>query len=586
MTPGRATTTRTSPELVLASDLRLPISTVTEKLAFIGRSGGGKTYASQKLAEQMLLAGAQIIAIDPVGKWYGLRVAGRGPGFEVPVFGGQHGDYPLTSQSGKLIADLIVDRRISAVLDISDFLTFDAIHFCTTFAMQFFQRKKKHQTPVHIFIEECQEVVPQTSTDKGAAEMLQAWQRIWKIGRNYGIGGSLISQRPQEVSKRVLNQTGTLFVFGMTSPHERRVVEQWLSDQDSNDDIGDILPRLLNGEAHLWSPGFLKLNRAARVDAKQTADISATPQHGETDESLPLTHIDASALREQMLELIEQQASDDPKALRRRINDLQSECERLERTQKVIEVEKPVFTADDWAKLETAVGTVKGFVERVDMAREAISRGAIASSLQNMPVKPIQDRVLKHLETGERLVIPARTVPKAAELPASKNSVSVNGHRLDQCERRILQVLMRAPEGARGLAIQTLATRSGYSLTGSFRTALSKIRGLELIEGANTERMTLSQAGAAVVTPDPDYPYSTLDYWKGKLLAGERRILEVLSYRANRHGLSMTALAEACGVTTTGTFRTYLSNLKTKGLIEGSNKTTISLSPEVITDAR
>lgn len=580
MTRSRATDPR-SPELVLASDLRLPISTVTEKIAFIGRTGGGKTYASQKLAEQMLLAGAQIIAIDPVGKWYGLRVAGTGSGFSIPVFGGQHGDYPLTSNAGKLVADLIVDRRISAVLDISDFLTLDAIRFCTDFAMQFFQRKKKKQTPVHIFIEECQEVVPQVLTDKGAPEMLQAWQRIWKIGRNYGIGGSLIGQRPQEINKRVLNQTGTLFVFGMTSPHERNVVENWLSDQDSDDDISDILPKLLNGEAHLWSPGFLKLSREARVDAKQTADISATPTHGDADESLPLTHIDASALREQMLELIEQAESNDPKTLRRRISDLQSECERLERTQKVTEVEKPVLTAEDWQRIDAATDTMKWAVLKLYNAREAFFSGNGAMPSQDRPEKPIQDRILKNLEPR---LVPRHELPQTAGQEAPV--VEIEGKRLDQCERRILQVLSRAPEGARGLTLRPLATRAGYSNTGSFRTALSRIRTLGLIEGKNTERMTLSQAGAAVVTPDPDYPYSTLDYWKGKLLAGERTILDVLSYRANRHGLKLAALAEACGVTKSGTFRTYLSSLRTKGLIEGENTGTISLSPEVITDAR
>jgi len=570
----RVTDSRSSPELILANDLRLPISTVTEKIAFIGRTGGGKTYASQKLAEQMLLVGAQIIAIDSVGKWYGLRVAGNGPGFSIPVFGGQHGDYPLTSNAGKLVADLIVDRRISAVLDISDFLTFDAIRFCTDFAMQFFQRKKKRQSPVHIFIEECQEVVPQVLTDKGAPEMVQAWQRIWKIGRNYGIGGSLIGQRPQEINKRVLNQTGTLFVFGMTSPHERNVVENWLSDQDTDDDISDILPKLLNGQAHVWSPGFLKLSREARVDAKQTADISATPTHGDADESLPLTHIDASALREQMLELIEQAESNDPKALRRRISDLQSECDRLERTQKVTEVEKPVFTAEDWQRIDAAADTMKWAVGKLDHAREAISRGNGAGPSRNVPENIHQDPILKNLEP--RLV-------SSSQQTSKQESVEINGKRLDQCERRILQVLHRAPEGSRGLTIQPLATRAGYSVTGSFRTALSRIRTLGLIEGANTERMTLSQAGAAVVTPDPEYPYSTLDYWKGKLLAGERTILDVLSYRANRHGLKLAALAEACGVTKSGTFRTYLSSLRTKGLIEGENTGTISLSPEVNT---
>jgi len=324
------------------------------------------------------------------------------------------------------------------------------------------------------------------------------------------------------------------------------------------------------------------------VDAKQTADISATPQHGETDESLPLEPIDANALREQMLELIEEQESSDPKALRRRITELESECSRLERTQKVVEVQKPVFTADDFAKLEAAMGaatslnsTINTLVEKLDVAREAVFSGNGDRAFQNEPIKPIQDRILKNLE-------PRLTNKDGAvvHVDTRKHYADDGVRKLEQCDRRILQVLARAPEAGRGLTLQTLATRAGYSVTGSFRTRLSYVRTLGLIEGKNTERMTLSQAGAAAVTPDPDYPYSTLEYWKGKLLAGERRILEVLSFRANRHGLKLAALAEATGSQVTGSFRTYLSSLRTKGLIEGTNAATISLSPDVITDAR
>jgi hypothetical protein len=44
--------------LKLADDLSLPLDVVTEKLAWLGRTGSGKTYAAMKLAELMLAAGA------------------------------------------------------------------------------------------------------------------------------------------------------------------------------------------------------------------------------------------------------------------------------------------------------------------------------------------------------------------------------------------------------------------------------------------------------------------------------------------------------------------------------------------------
>ena len=59
--------------LMLADELALPLSAVTEKPAWLGRTGSGKTYAAMKLAELMLGAGAQVGAIDPVGVWRALR---------------------------------------------------------------------------------------------------------------------------------------------------------------------------------------------------------------------------------------------------------------------------------------------------------------------------------------------------------------------------------------------------------------------------------------------------------------------------------------------------------------------------------
>jgi DNA helicase HerA-like ATPase len=195
--------------LRISEDLGLPLDVVTQKLAFLGRTGSGKTYGSSKLAELMLDAGAQVVILDVVGVWYGLRLDadGKANGIEIPVFGGLHGDVPLEPTGGHLMADLIVDRGLSVVLDLSQFESDAAkARFAGEWADRFFFRKKAAPGAVHIFLEECQEFVPQ-NPQRGEERMLHAFQRIEKLGRNFGIGVSLISQRPQEVNKKALNQT-------------------------------------------------------------------------------------------------------------------------------------------------------------------------------------------------------------------------------------------------------------------------------------------------------------------------------------------------------------------------------------------
>lgn len=185
-------------KLHIAATLSLPLNAVTQKLAMLGRTGSGKTYGATKLAEEMLDAGAQIVALDPVGAWYGLRLAanGRDAGIAIPVFGGLHGDVPLEPSAGPLIADLIVDRGISAICDVSQFEhDADKIRFATAFSARFFFRKKSAPSAVHVFMEEAQEFLPE-SPRKEEGTMLHHFRRMWKLGRNFGIGGTIILPTP------------------------------------------------------------------------------------------------------------------------------------------------------------------------------------------------------------------------------------------------------------------------------------------------------------------------------------------------------------------------------------------------------
>src|SRR3990172_1760777 len=103
--------------------IELPNDAVTQAFAFLGRRGSGKTYGASKLAEEFHKIGAQFVVIDPVGVLWGLRLTsdGKSAGIPIPLFGGLHGDIPLEPSAGKLMADLIVDKGISAILDVSQF---------------------------------------------------------------------------------------------------------------------------------------------------------------------------------------------------------------------------------------------------------------------------------------------------------------------------------------------------------------------------------------------------------------------------------------------------------------------------------
>jgi uncharacterized protein len=221
----------------IAKDLELPDNAATQACAFIARRGGGKTYAASKLSEELLHAGAPVIVIDTVGNWYGLRILadGKTPSpFQIPVFGGDHGDIPLAPEQGTAVARLIVDRNRSAVIDVSAFSKGECKRFVADFAETLFQFSKKVRTVRMVIFEEAQIVAPQNA-QPDEKRMLGAVESIVRLGRNYGLGSTLISQRPQSVNKEVLNQVEALFVGQLSGAHERKAIEAWVVEQGGAD---------------------------------------------------------------------------------------------------------------------------------------------------------------------------------------------------------------------------------------------------------------------------------------------------------------------------------------------------------------
>jgi DNA helicase HerA-like ATPase len=93
--------------VTIGVNLQLPPQAVTQKFAVLGTSGSGKTYGAGKFVEELDALGAQVIIVDTVGNWWGLRLAANGmaPGIRIPVIGGDRGDLPLAPDHGEVIAN-------------------------------------------------------------------------------------------------------------------------------------------------------------------------------------------------------------------------------------------------------------------------------------------------------------------------------------------------------------------------------------------------------------------------------------------------------------------------------------------------
>lgn len=305
---------------------RLPTDAVTQTLACIGRKGAGKTYLATKLAEQMLELPAQIVVLDPVGTWWGLRLAsdGHGKGEEIFIAGGDHADVPILPDAGARFARLVVEKAVSIVMDVSAFRQGERKRFAADFAEEFFHLKKSQRSAVHLFVEEAQLFAPQR-TGPEEARMLGAFENIIRLGRNYGIGATLISQRPQSVNKEVLSQVECLCVLQVNGTHERKALEEWVQEAGADRELVGELPGLGRGEGFVWSPSWLRVFERVRFAKKATFDASATPEVGKQAKTAILSPVEVEKLKADLQEIIIRAERDDPKALRKRILELEQQ---------------------------------------------------------------------------------------------------------------------------------------------------------------------------------------------------------------------------------------------------------------------
>jgi hypothetical protein len=174
-------------DLKIAEGFALPIDLVTSTQAILARKRSGKSYTASVEAEEMLEHGQQIAVIDPTSAWYGLRSSadGKGPGYAVVVFGGEHADAPLEPRGGKAMARALVEHGFSAIFDVGNWITEDQIQFVLDFSSELL---RINRDALHLFIDEADTFAPQLLEGKDQKKCLGAVSRLVKQGGIKGIG--------------------------------------------------------------------------------------------------------------------------------------------------------------------------------------------------------------------------------------------------------------------------------------------------------------------------------------------------------------------------------------------------------------
>ena len=522
-------------KLHLAHDFNLPPEAVTETFAILAKRGVGKTFTAKKMAEQMLKAAiAPVIVADPVGVWWGLRSSsdGKGPGLPILILGGDYGDAPLEAGAGEIVARMLVEERLSAVLDLSKFRKNEQTTFMTAFAETLYHLNRQ---PLHLMLDEADAFAPQKPY-KGQERLLGAIEDLVRRGRARGIGVTLITQRAAVINKDVLTQAEVLIALRTIAPQDRAAIEAWIrvhGTEEQGDALMDSLPSLPVGTAWFWSPGWLDVFQRVKVDLIDTFDSSATPKAGKAaHKPKTMAEVDLAAVKDKLAQQIERAKQDDPKELRAEIARLRKELKQasapvaapLPKTERI---EVPVLRDGQLRRLEAMAAKLGEQGQRILEAGKEI-----AAALGQITKAP----------TTRTPSAPPRSIPppRATAVPPvvrqnRRSEKQPDTGALDGPEQRILNAIAWMESiGVQQPEQSAVAFLAGYTIGGGgFNNPKGRLRGKGLVDYLSGNRIALTEAGRELAQHS-EVPLTTDELQRrvlGRLPGPESKILSVLIKR-------------------------------------------------------
>lgn len=447
---------------------------------------------------------------------------------------------------------------------------------------------------MHVFAEEADQIIPQRVMHD-AARCVGAWSKLVRLGRTKGLGITLVTQRSAVLNKDVLTQVSTLVPMRTTSPQDRKAIEAWVSEHDAGADLVASLSSLDDGEGWVWSPHWLHVLKRIRFRRRRTFDSGATPTFGNVRPAARAAEVDLAALKAHLAATIERAETNDPRALRRRIGELERELAKARRAPRVVEVEVEVpVVADGVAAAVAELGewgaAFAGDLDRRVSSLASLMNDVAARSAHGAPTttpatpdKPFSDprSPSDGPERGEGRTNGAGrpTGPvNGGRRPATATSGRADG--LGRAERSILAVLAQFPAGRTKTQISLL---SGYSIkSSSLGNALGALRSAGYASG-DAKNTTITPAGRLALGDDwepPPVGPKLLEWWLARLGRAERTVLSVIADRwpdpVNRDEVSEQSGYSA----TSSSLGNALGKLRSLALIEG-DRTGFTLTADV-----
>lgn len=586
--------------LKISRELALPDNAVTSTMVIYGGKGMGKTNCGAVIAEECKRVRKRFAVIDPMGVWWGLQHAtdGKGPGIEVLVLGGKHGDIPIEPIGGMIVADLVADEDVDVVIDISRrpdgkmWSVNERIRFVTDYITRLYERQGERSRPLLQIIDEagrfCPQVIPTGRID--LSKCVGAIECMVEEGRNVGIGTVLLTQRSARMNKSVSELADCMVAFRTVGPRSVDAILDWLGEHIPKErwkDLVDKLRKLPVGSALVVSPGWLDFEGVVAMRARETFDSSKTPTGQERRTSGKAAKPDLTKYQARMAEVIDRVEAQNPAKLRARIVTLEKELATKVSSAKPVtihvepkRVEVPVLRSKEAQRIEKAArsfeASAKVVAELGANVLTAIANISKVASLSKGP--PAFGPVIIGMGAGGagsggpsshvtpvHVPGPRAVIQKTHKVPPRGD----DGWRPGRCEMALLAVLAQR-QGLPTSAIQ-LSVLSGYSITSSsFTNALGALRSHgAVLPPKGSEAMWITDCGLSLGPPPAPLPTgaAVIDYWVAKLQKAEGAVLRVI-WDAHPKELSKSEVAKAADYSeTSSSYTNAVGAIRSLGLV-------------------
>lgn len=511
--------------------MNLPNGILTQHVAVLGKTRSGKSSVMRGLVEGLLEQHKPVCIIDPKGDWWGIKLAadGKGPGYPVVIFGGEHADVPINEHAGASVAELFATGNRPCLIDLGGWMVRERTRFWVEFASTLFKHTKGERWLV---VDEVHNFAPKGKVmDPEAGKALHWANRLASEGLGKGLAMVFASQRPQKVHNDTLTSAETLIAMRVLHPSDRGAVSDWIKGcgDSSGDEVLASLAQMERGEGWVWSPEIGFGPKRVKFPMFTTYDSFRPQTVADTKRLTGWAEVDLDEVRTKFAATIEKAKADDPKELRKTIADLQRQlqstkialpAERLATRTLPNVVEKPVITDAQLERIDKQLQAFESAVERAAalvskpaaLVREGVAQLAAAVKSVRQPALP-----LGTAKTGRSY---SETIPSAQKRPDSFHPSSGD---LPVGEKATLICAAQYPDG---VTREQCSILTGYKR--STRDAyIQRLVGRGFVDVRGALVIATPEGIAALGTDYDPLPVGEelQRYWLDRLPSGETSVL-------------------------------------------------------------